>query len=158
MLGLAFASVPLYRLFCAATGFAGTPARALHASAEVGKRIITVRFNADTAPGLAWDFHPEKLQMKVHVGENALAFFVAKNETGRAVTGHAVYNVVPEKAGAYFVKVQCFCFTNQTLKAHAEAHMPVSFYIDPQISNDPAMDDVTTITLSYTFFTATSDK
>lgn len=158
MTGLAFASVPLYRLFCEATGFAGTPRRAAEASKRVLDRSVTVRFNTDTDAALPWEFRPESKAMRLKVGETGLAYFMAKNLTAKPVTGHAVYNIVPQKAGAYFVKIECFCFQDQTLGAKQVAHMPVSFFIDPAIADDPAMNDVSTITLSYTFFPATSEK
>lgn len=154
MVMLAFASVPLYRLFCAVTGFGGTPRITAAAPAQAGSRIITVRFNADIAPGLPWEFTPDARAMQVKIGTQTLTSYRVRNTAPTAVTAHATYNVVPEKAGAYFAKVECFCFQNQSLKAGQEAHLPVSFFIDPAFESDPAMDDVRIITLSYTFFTA----
>lgn len=152
MLGMSYAAVPLYQIFCAVTGYGGTPGRADAASARIGKREITVRFDANVAPGLDWEFVPETRAMTVKAGENALAFFRAEN-TGRVpVTGHATFNVTPEKAAVYFVKVQCFCFTEQTLAAGEAVEMPVSFFVDPAIEEDARVRDVGTITLSYTFF------
>ena len=152
MLLLAYASVPLYRLFCQVTGYNGTTQEAKQAPGKILTRQITVDFNADVAPGLPWEFKPGEKSHKVHVGEQALSWFVAHNSANTSVTGHAVYNVVPFKAGAYFVKIACFCFTEQTLAAGSRVNMPVSFYIDPAIMDDPDMNDVKTITLSYTFF------
>lgn len=153
MLGLAYASVPLYRLFCQVTGFGGTTQEGLVAPGAVaGEHEITVFFNADTDPNLNWTFKPSQRSISVKVGEQSLAHYVAINNDKASVAGHAVYNVVPHGAGAYFVKIACFCFEKQTLKAHQRVDMPVSFYIDPEILNDPEMKDVRTITLSYTFF------
>ena len=149
---LAYASVPLYKMFCQVTGYGGTTQTASHAPDRVIDRSITVDFNADTDPYLHWEFAPGEKKHNVKVGEQALTFYVAHNLEKRAVTGRAVYNVVPHKAGAYFVKVDCFCFKEQMLKAGQKVHMPVSFYIDPAIMDDPEMKDVKTITLSYTFF------
>lgn len=152
MLGLAYASVPLYRLFCQVTGFGGTTQEGKVAPGAVGEREITIRFNADTDSALNWNFKPGERETKVKVGEQGLTYYVAENNDNTPVTGHAVYNVVPHGAGAYFVKIACFCFENQTLKPHQKVHMPVSFYVDPDILKDPEMKDVHTITLSYTFF------
>lgn len=152
MVCMAYASVPLYRLFCQVTGFGGMTQEGIAAPGAVSQREITVLFNADTDPNLNWDFHPLQRELKVKIGEQALAHYVAVNRNGAPVSGHAVYNVVPHGVGPYFVKVQCFCFTEQTLKPHQRADMPVSFYIDPEILNDPEMKNVGTITLSYTFF------
>jgi len=158
MLLLAYASVPLYRLFCQATGYNGTTREAKTAPDRVIDRDITITFNADIAPGLPWEFKPGEKSMKVKVGQQALAHYVAHNLADRPVTGRAVYNVVPLTAGAYFVKIACFCFKEQTLVAHARANMPVSFYIDPAIMDDPQMNGLKTITLSYTFFPVKNDE
>ena len=149
---LAFASVPLYRVFCQVTGFGGTTQEASSVPVQIGKRIINVQFNADTDPNLPWKFKPEQRQVAVHTGEQTLIYYAAENISDEAVTGVATYNVTPNKAGAYFNKVQCFCFTNQTLNPDEKMPMPVSFFIDPEIENDPNLQDVSTITLSYTFF------
>lgn len=153
MLCMAYASVPLYRLFCQVTGFGGTT-REGHAApgAVANSEEITVLFNADTDPNLHWTFKPLQRAMRVKIGEQMLAHYVAINQEDRPVSGRAVYNVVPHGAGPYFVKIACFCFTQQTLKPKQRADMPVSFYIDPAIRDDPEMRDVKTITLSYTFF------
>jgi cytochrome c oxidase assembly protein subunit 11 len=152
MLMLAYASVPLYRLFCQATGYGGTTQEAKTAPAKALARQIKIEFNADIDPGLAWEFKPEKPFQRVHIGEQSLAFFTAKNETNHALTGRATYNVVPHQAGSYFVKIECFCFKEQTLGPGERAHMPVLFYVDPAIVNDPDLKGIETITLSYTFF------
>lgn len=152
MLGLAYASVPLYRLFCQVTGFGGTTQEGRAAPGAVGAREITILFNADTDPNLNWTFKPQQRQMKVKIGEQHLAHYLAINNDDVPVSGHAVYNVVPHGAGPYFVKIACFCFEKQMLAAHRRVDMPVSFYIDPEILTDPEMKDTHTITLSYTFF------
>ncbi len=158
MLMLAFASAPLYRLFCESTGFGGTTRRAESAPVlPAATREITIRFNADVDPGLPWEFRPGERDIKVKIGENMLTHYVVKNLAGRPVTGHATYNALPDKVGAYFSKVECFCFKDQTLGAKQEATLPVSFFIDPAMLEDPAMDDVKTITLSYTFFPSKSE-
>lgn len=149
---LAYASVPLYRLFCQVTGFGGTTTTAAHAPGVVTTRMITVRFNADIDRNLPWRFAPEAVSKEVHVGQEILTYYTAENLTDRAITGHATYNVVPHKAAPYFAKIECFCFTDQTLSARQKVHMPLSFFIDPAILEDKEMQDVDTITLSYTFF------
>jgi cytochrome c oxidase assembly protein subunit 11 len=160
MVGLAFASVPLYRLFCQATGFGGTPQRVTAESAPVSPvsdRIVTIRFNADVNSDLPWSFQPVQPSLRVKVGEQAMAFFRATNRSNRPVTGAATFNVTPDKAGPYFDKIQCFCFEEQTLKAGESVEMPVIFYVDPAILKARGLDDVDTITLSYTFFRASDD-
>lgn len=152
MVCLAYASVPLYDLFCRVTGFGGTTQVAKEAPKKIYDREITIRFNSDISPDLPWEFYPEQKQLKLRVGERKLAFFHAKNLVNEATKGTAIYNVTPNKAGIYFQKIQCFCFENQTLKANESMEMPVSFFIDPAIMTDKKMDDITTITLSYTFF------
>ena len=157
MLMLAYASVPLYRLFCAVTGFGGTTQRVMEEKAEraahhIQDRIITVRFNADTDPGLPWKFTPNQKSVTVRVGETMLASYTAENLSDKPVTGQAVYNVTPHKTGAYFDKIACFCFENQTLKPGEKVNMPISFFIDPALMDDKDMNDIQTITLSYTFF------
>jgi len=152
MVGLSYASVPLYRLFCQVTGFGGTTQVAKEATGPVGERTITVRFDAGTAGGMPWDFRPAQREIRVRIGEEALAFYEAVNPTARAIVGNATYNVTPDKAGRYFSKIACFCFTEQRLEAGQSVDMPVSFFVDPSILEDRKMDDVTTITLSYTFF------
>lgn len=149
---LAYASVPLYRLFCQVTGYGGTTQTSAQAPFTIMDRTITVEFNADIDPNLNWGFAPGEKKHKVRVGEQALTYFVAENRENSPVRGKAVYNVVPHQAGIYFAKVECFCFTEQTLNAKQKVNMPISFYIDPAIMDDPEMKDVKTITLSYTFF------
>jgi cytochrome c oxidase assembly protein subunit 11 len=152
MIGAAYASVPLYQLFCQVTGYGGTTQVAEVAPAEVGERVFTIRFNADVDPQLAWAFQPVQREMKVRVGESGLALFNARSLSARATTGTATFNVTPLKAGQYFNKVQCFCFTEQRLAPGASIDMPVSFFVDPAIDEDPNLQEVKTITLSYTFF------
>jgi len=152
MLMLAYASVPLYRLFCQVTGFGGTPVRENVLPDQVLDRVMNVRFNADIDPKLPWKFEAGQVQFQVKVGQEILSYYVAENLVDEPTTGHATYNVVPHKAGPYFAKIECFCFENQTLEPGQKVHMPISFFIDPLIMEDPEMDDVDTITLSYTFF------
>ena len=158
MVGLSFASVPLYRLFCQVTGYGGTTQVAEAAPGAVAERIIKVRFNADTAPGLPWYFKPVQREVAVKVGESGLAYYRARNLAATAVTGTSTFNVTPLKAGEYFSKVACFCFDEQRLEAGQELDMGVSFFIDPEILSDRNLDEVKTITLSYTFFRAPGDE
>ncbi|MGH6901849.1 MAG: cytochrome c oxidase assembly protein [Geminicoccaceae bacterium] len=152
MLGLTAAAVPLYRLFCQVTGYGGTTQRAAAAPDQGLERTITVRFNADVDPALPWSFQPEQRQIEVRIGEQSLAYYRARNRSDHPVVGQAVYNVTPFKAGPYFDKIACFCFDEQVLGPGEEVDMPVSFYVDPAILNDPNTRDMHTITLSYTFF------
>lgn len=152
MVGLSFASVPLYRAFCQATGWGGTTQRAEAGAGEVLARAITIRFDGSLADGLNWRFKPEQVSQTLKIGETGLAFFEAQNLSPRAVTGRATFNVQPAKAGVYFKKIDCFCFTEQTLAAGETVSMPVSYFIDPALASDPDLDDVQTITLAYTFF------
>jgi cytochrome c oxidase assembly protein subunit 11 len=152
MVALSYASVPLYRAFCQVTGWGGTTKRAEAPSGRVLDRKITVRFDATVGDGLPWTFKPEQVSQTLHVGETGLAFYGARNFTDRPVTGRATFNVQPAKAGRYFMKVECFCFTEQTLKPGETASMPVTYFIDPAIADDKGLDDVREITLSYTFF------
>ncbi|MEK9661417.1 MAG: cytochrome c oxidase assembly protein [Alphaproteobacteria bacterium] len=155
MVGLSFAAVPAYRAFCQAFGFAGTPLRAdagETGGVQVLDRTITVRFNADTDPGLPWHFRPAQGPMTLRVGESGLAFYKATNNGDRPITGTATFNVVPLKAAPYFVKVDCFCFTEQTLAPGESVDMPVTFYVDPAIAEDGNLDEVGQVTLSYTFY------
>jgi cytochrome c oxidase assembly protein subunit 11 len=152
MLAMAYASVPLYRLFCQKTGYGGTTQVALAPSSKVVDRIITVRFNADVHRDLPWHFRPLQTEMKVKIGENALAFYESQNWADQPVCGMATYNVTPDKAGVYFNKIACFCFEEQILSPNQRVDMPVQFFIDPEFANDPELKDVNTITLSYTFF------
>lgn len=152
MVTLVVLSVPLYRLFCAATGYGGTTQRVFGDMVKPSDRAVTVRFNTSVAPGLAWRFEPVQREVKVHLGEETLAFFRARNLSDRPIVGHATFNVTPEKVGIYFDKIQCFCFTEERLDAGASIDMPVDFYVDPALADDPDAKDVDTITLSYTFF------
>jgi cytochrome c oxidase assembly protein subunit 11 len=152
MVGLSFAAVPLYRMFCQVTGYGGTTQRAETAPGAIGERVITVRFNADVDPNLPWQFEPEQTAVSVRVGEQGLAFFKATNLSKQAIVGQALFNVTPLKAGLYFDKVQCFCFSAQRLEPGQTAELPVTFFVDPGIVKDRNLDDVQTITLSYTFF------
>jgi cytochrome c oxidase assembly protein subunit 11 len=155
MLGLTAASVPLYRLFCQVTGYGGTTQRATNAPDHaVEGRVITVRFDASTAPGLDWEFHPLQAEVRVHPGEERVVAYRAVNHAKTPVTGTATFNVTPAKAGIYFDKLQCFCFTQQHLGPGEGADLSVSFFVDPDIASDPATADVDTITLSYTMFRA----
>lgn len=160
MAGLAFAAVPLYRVFCQVTGFGGTTQRAESAPAEIGSRIVTVTFNADIAgQDLPWDFRvPDEAKVQVHVGEDRLVYFHAKNTGSVPMVGVATFNVTPFKAGPYFKKVACFCFSEQMLSPGESVDMGVSFFVDPAIDKDPNLRDVNTITLSYTFFRAKDEK
>jgi len=158
MVGLAYASVPLYRLFCQVTGFAGTTQRVNTASQQVLDRSVTVRFDSNVAPGLDWEFTPVVTNMKLKIGENALAFYRATNHSTEPVVGTATFNVTPEQTGSFFNKVQCFCFTEQRLEPGESMEMPVSFFIDPAIVNDPDGALVGTITLSYTFHPVSKPK
>lgn len=152
MVGLSFAAVPLYSLFCQVTGYGGTTQVAEQVPDEPLERTIKVRFNADINPGLPWRFQPEQREVEVKIGESALVFYSAHNLSARETRGTAVFNVTPLKAGQYFQKVDCFCFTEQILKPGERVDMGVSFYIDPSVVEDASMDSVETITLSYTFF------
>ncbi|MFA5592814.1 MAG: cytochrome c oxidase assembly protein [Micavibrio sp.] len=158
MTGLAFASVPLYRLFCQVTGFAGTTMIAESAPDYTLDRTITVKFVSNTARGMNWSFKPEMHEQKVKLGQQGLIAFMAENRDKMPVAGTAIYNVTPNKAGQYFQKTQCFCFDEQILKAGEKMQMPVMYFIDPKLDEDRNMDDVTTITLSYTFFPAHSEE
>ena len=156
MVGLAFASVPLYRLFCQATGYGGVPQRADRGADKVLDRTIRVRFDANVDGALPWSFVPDQRFIDVKIGETALAFFKATNNSSQPVTGQAIFNVAPELAGRYFTKIECFCFKQQTLAAHASVEMPVTFFVDPKIVDDEDTKNISEITLSYTFYR--SDK
>jgi cytochrome c oxidase assembly protein subunit 11 len=158
MIGAAYASVPLYDLFCRVTGYGGTTQTAAAApgagEGNAAQRMITVRFDASLNRKLPWSFNAPDSAVNIQIGESGLAFYSAKNLTDRRITGTATYNVSPDKAGYYFSKIDCFCFTEQVLEPGQSVDMPVSFFVDPEILTDPEMDDVKTITLSYTFFEA----
>jgi cytochrome c oxidase assembly protein subunit 11 len=158
MVGLSFASVPLYRMFCQITGFEGTPMISEQYPDTVLDRVVMIKFNADTDRNMPWIFKPEQRQIPVKLGQKGLTAFHATNKASTPITGTAVYNVTPLKAGKYFHKVQCFCFGEQTLQPREDVSMPVLFYIDPAMNEDRTMDDVKTITLSYTFYRAESEE
>ncbi|HYF08653.1 MAG TPA: cytochrome c oxidase assembly protein [Acetobacteraceae bacterium] len=155
--GLSFAAVPLYDLFCRVTGYGGTVQRGAAAPAQPGEARITVRFNAVTHPNLPWRFQAEQGSVTLRVGEEGLVFYSAENLSDRPATGISIYNVTPEKVGRYFHKVACFCFDEQTLEPGQRADMPVTFWIDPRIAEDPNTRDVRVITLNYTFFRTLAD-
>ena len=157
MVGLSYAAIPLYRMFCAATGYGGTPNIGKAQAPGGNGGTIRVRFNADTNPGLPWKFRPAVNEIRVALGEDKLAIYTARNLTRSTVTGVALYNVTPEKAAKYFHKTACFCFNEQSLTGGQEMDFPVSFWVDPAIADDPNTADVREITLSYTFFRALDD-
>jgi cytochrome c oxidase assembly protein subunit 11 len=154
MTGLAFASAPLYRVFCQATGFDGTTQRAAKAPGAVGGRLYTVRFNADVAPDLPWRFQPVQPFVRVRPGEQTLVAFRATNTSDHPITGTAAFNVTPLVVGPYFDKIECFCFTEQTLQPGESADLPVTFFVSPEILKDKNTRELDAITLSYTFFQA----
>lgn len=159
MLGLGFASVPLYRIFCEQTGFGGTTMRAA-ADVQVQQatgHTMSIRFDSNVQPGMPWQFYPEHRTDTVTIGRKDMAIFIAKNMSDKPVTGTASFNVTPTQAGAYFTKIQCFCFTQQTLKPGEEVRMPVLYYVDPKILQDPDNKDTQQITLSYTFYPVEQD-
>ena len=152
MVGLSFAAIPLYEAFCRITGFGGTPLRADAASERVLDETITVRFDANIDKKLPWTFKPVQTEMTLPIGESGLAFYTATNNSGKPVAGTSTFNVTPLKIGQYFVKMDCFCFTEQVLQPGESVDMPVSFYIDPEIRDDRETEEVQGITLSYTFY------
>jgi cytochrome c oxidase assembly protein subunit 11 len=153
MVGLAYASVPLYRMFCQVTGFGGTTQMKVggEAPGAVG-RLISVRFDANVSPALGWEFKPVDTHRRVAIGARNIAIYTARNRTDRPLVGTATFNVTPTQAGQYFTKVQCFCFTEQRLEPGQEVRMPVVYYVDPAILDDPNARDISEITLSYTFY------
>ena len=152
MVGAAFAAVPLYFAFCRATGYAGTTQVASHALGSRGQRTLKVHFVANVAPGLDWSVEPETDAVEALTGETKTVFFRFHNRADREEIAHAVYNVTPEASGAWFDKINCFCFTDQTLKAHETVELPVVFFLDPKLEGDRDMDVVKEITLSYSLF------
>jgi cytochrome c oxidase assembly protein subunit 11 len=159
MVGLAYASVPLYRLFCQVTGFAGTTQVATSAPAEVLDQTVTVRFDANVSRDLNWTFQPVERSAELKIGETRLAYYRAVNHADRPVTGTATFNVTPDWTGQYFSKIQCFCFTEQTLQPGESVDMPVAFFVDPAIADDRSASRGLAITLSYTFYpVAGADK
>ena len=151
MLGLAFASVPLYRMFCELTGFAGTTQRAERAPGAIAGQV-GVRFDANVQPGLPWRFEPKQTTVRIKPGARTQIFYRAQNLSARNWTGQAVFNVTPDQVGKYFKKIECFCFVEQTLKAGQTVDMPVVFFVDPAIKKDQDTKDIDEITLSYTFY------
>lgn len=157
LIGLMYAAVPLYRMFCQETGFAGTPKTSVELDGEKlkpvpGAKPVRITFVADTSKTLPWKFVPEQKSLTVVPGQTALAFYSARNEGSRDITGIATYNVIPAKAAQYFNKIQCFCFEEQRLAPSEQVDMPVFFYLDPEYAFDSAMDKVEEIILCYTFF------
>jgi cytochrome c oxidase assembly protein subunit 11 len=160
MAGLGYASVPLYRLFCEATGLNGTTRRVTGDAPGVSlsQHKIDIRFDANHVPEIPWEFKPAQNVEQITVGARDIAFYTAKNLSNRPITGRATYNVTPIQAGKYFNKISCFCFTLQTLQPGKEVRMPVVFYVDPKIADDPDARDIQEITLSYTFYPVDDDK
>lgn len=158
MLGLSYAAVPLYQMFCQVTGYGGTTQKAESAPDIILNRKMKIRFDANTARGMAWKFHPVQRTVDIKIGETALIFYEAQNLHDKAIRGTATFNVTPEAAGVYFSKIECFCFTEQVLQPGQRVDMPVSFFIDPEIVDDPATANIKEITLSYTFFPVKEDK
>ena len=152
MVAMSFAAVPAYRAFCQVTGWGGTTQRAEAEAGRTLEREITVRFDATVSQGLPWVFKPEQPSQTLHIGETGLAFYEAENLTGKPITGRATFNVSPAKAGIYFKKIECFCFTEQTLQPGEKVSMPVTYFVDPALADDKNLDEVQTITLAYTFF------
>lgn len=158
MAALAWASVPLYDWFCRVTGYGGTTQVAVEASDRVLDQTVTVRFDASLSRGMPWTFRPAQPTMDVRIGETALAFYEAHNPTDRPVAGTASFNVAPFSVGGYFAKIDCFCFTEQVLQPGETVMMPVTFYVDPEMVDDPETTGLTTITLSYTFYETELDN
>ena len=153
MIGVAAVSPELYRTFCSLTGFGGTPLRAEAAPGAVAGEV-GVRFDANVHPGLPWRFEPEQLRVRVQPGAQTKIFYRAQNLSARTITGQAAYNVSPDQVGKYFKKIQCFCFSEQTLQPGQKVNMPVVFFVDPAIEKDPDTKNIDEITLSYTFYPA----
>jgi cytochrome c oxidase assembly protein subunit 11 len=157
MVGLSFAAVPLYDLFCRVTGFGGTPMINANVPAEQDSRSIRVEFVANTQAGMPWTFRPAQRSVVLHGAEEGLAFYTARNDADQPVTGISTYNVTPEKAGRYFNKIACFCFTEQTLAPGQQVDMPLAFWVDPKLFDDPSTRDLRVITISYSFFRSAAD-
>jgi cytochrome c oxidase assembly protein subunit 11 len=156
--GLTAASVPLYRLFCQVTGYDGTTQRADSAPVKVIDRLVTVRFDANVAPGLNWQFRPMQRDVTLKLGEVTTIRYFAKNLSKRTITGNATFNVTPESTGVYFNKIECFCFTETKLAPGESLEMPVVFFVDPQMADSEETSSVRTITLSYTFYAADDEE
>jgi cytochrome c oxidase assembly protein subunit 11 len=154
MVGASYASVPLYRIFCQVTGYGGTTRQAKAPPSTVSDRVVTVLFDTNVSNGLGWSFRPAQRSMQVKLGEVAHATFIAQNRTDATVTGTASYNVQPDEVGQYFNKLNCFCFTQQTLQAGETEDLGVTFFVDPSYAQDGDLDTTSTITLSYTFYPA----
>lgn len=158
MVGMAYAAVPLYDMFCKVTGYNGTTKRVEQASDVILDKTIKVTFDANTAPGLPWDFKPVQREIEVKIGETVQVAFEATNRSKKPTTGQAVFNVTPMAAGAYFNKVQCFCFTETTLQPGEKMEMPVVFFVDPEFVNTVETRGINTLTLSYTFYAREPSK
>lgn len=162
MVGVGFAAVPLYDLFCRVTGFGGTTMRAdaatLASEPIVLKRTMSVRFDANVSPNMPWKFRPEHPRDTVSIGARDMAIYIAENNSSEPITGTASFNVTPISAGQYFTKIQCFCFTEQTLEPGQQVRMPVLYFVDPKILDDPDTRDINEITLSYTFYPVDDKK
>lgn len=152
MVGLSFAAVPLYDLFCRVTGYGGTTQQSELGSDVILDKKITIDFDANTGKDMPWQFRPVERKVQIRIGETGIAFYEAMNPTDKEITGTASFNVTPQKVGQYFTKIECFCFTEQTLKPGESVDMPVTFYVDPDITKNINTKEVETITLSYTFF------
>ncbi len=152
MIFFSFAAVPLYSLFCKVTGFGGTPKQGFLQRQKIGVRQLMIEFDANVEPKLAWRFVPKQSKVEVTPGQNVLIFYEAENLSSNDIVGTATYNITPAKAAPYFIKIHCFCFEEQLLKAKEKMQMPVAFCIDPAFENDPEMEDIKVITLSYSFF------
>lgn len=154
MIGVSFAAVPLYSWFCRTTGFGGTTQVAKQAPTQVASRMVTVRFDSNVSAGLPWRFVPERNTIDVQLGQVVTIYYSVTNESSRVTTGQAGYNVSPSTVGAYFEKINCFCFTQQTLQPGEKREMAVVFYVDPKLIQDSEQDNLNLITLSYTFYPA----
>jgi cytochrome c oxidase assembly protein subunit 11 len=158
MVGLAYAAVPLYRMFCQVTGYAGTTQVAVAPPQTVLDKTIVMRFDANVSKDLPWKFEPVERKMEIRIGENRIAKFKATNLSDRTITGTATFNVSPEAAGIHFNKIECFCFTEQTLEPGQSAEMPVSFFVDPAMVDDPDASFISQLTLSYTFYPSATEN
>ncbi|MBO0663520.1 cytochrome c oxidase assembly protein [Jiella sp. MQZ9-1] len=152
MVGAAFASVPLYQLFCQVTGYGGTTQRARVAPKTISDKEVTVRFDGNVAEGLPWTFRPNQREVRVHLGEQATVSYHVENKSDKTLTGQAIFNVTPDAAGLYFNKIACFCFSSQTLKPGEKTDMQIIFYVDPKMTESEELKELPSITLSYTFF------
>lgn len=155
MTGLAFAAVPLYDAFCRMTGYGGTTQEASAAPSQILDRTIEVRFDSNIAPNLPIEFAPNQINERLQIGATGLAFYTVRNLSNEPVVARATYNVTPHVAGQYFAKIECFCFEDRLIEAGQEAQLPVVFFVDPEIVTDPDTADISTLTLSYTFFRST---